>query len=177
MKKLDPYSAEGLQRMTTLLEEIQEQSDRGAAIVAVAWIEESITAALECFLHADPNSWKRLFAGSGPLANFSSKIDLSRLLGLVTDTIRSDLHIIREIRNEFAHQVAHKTNHTKLAFTTTHINDKCLALKCVAHEKHTDPRTAFLRACAVLYADFEMIQFFGAKVSDGGHIFARVERE
>ncbi|RJG08169.1 hypothetical protein D3870_17710 [Noviherbaspirillum cavernae] len=163
--------------MTTLLEEIQEQSDRGAAIVAMAWVEESITAALEFFLHHEPNSWKRLFAGSGPLANLSSKIDLSRLLGLVTDTIRSDLHIIRDIRNEFAHQVAHKTQHTKIAFTTAHIKDKCLALKCVAHEEHSNPRVAFMRACAVLYSDFEMLQFFGQKASDGGHIFARVERE
>lgn len=162
--------------MLTLLEEIQEQSDRGAAIVAVAWVEESITAALESFLHADSNSWKRLFTGSGPLANFSSKIDLSRLLGLLTDTVRSDLHIIREIRNEFAHQVAHKTSYTKLAFSTAHIKDKCLALKCVAHEGHGDPRAAFVRACAILYADFEMIQFVGIKVSHGGHVFAEVER-
>lgn len=163
--------------MATLLEEIEEQSDRGAAIVAVAWVEESITAALESFLHHEPNSWKRLFAGSGPLANLSSKIDLCRLLGLITDTIRSDLHIIRDVRNEFAHQIAHKTHHTKLAFTTNHIKDKCLSLKCVAHENQTDPRTAFMRACAVLYADFEMLQFFGQKASDGGHIFARMERE
>lgn len=163
--------------MVTLLEEIQDQSDRGAAIVAVAWVEESITAAIESFLHTEPNSWKRLFTGSSPLANLSSKIDLSRLLGLVTDAVRSDLHAIRDIRNEFAHQVAHKTHHTKIAFTSQHIQDKCFALKCVAHENHVNPRHAFMRACAVLYADFEMLEFFGQKVSDGGLIFARSERE
>lgn len=177
MAKIDPYSPEGLQRMTTLIEEIQNQSDRGAAIVAVAWVEETVTAALESFLHTDSTSWKRLFTGSSPLANFSSKIDLCRLLGLVTDGIRADLHAIRDIRNEFAHQVAHKTHHTKLAFTSQHIHDRCLALKCVAHENHTDPRQAFMRACAVLYADFEMLTFFGTKVSDGGKIFARSENE
>lgn len=39
-----------------------------------------------------------------------------------------------------------------------------------------DSRAAFIRSCAILYADFEMLEFFGVKVSDGGHIFAKVER-
>lgn len=177
MKKIDPYSPEKQLRINTLLEEIKEQSDRGAAIVAAAWIEEAITAALELFLHHELDAWKRLFTGSGPLANLSSKIDLCRLLGLITTAIRSDLHIIRKVRNEFAHQIAHKTKHTKLTFITEHIQDKCLALKCIAHEKITDPRFAFMRACAVLYADFETLQLFGEKSPDRGRIFAWIERE
>lgn len=80
-------------------------------------------------------TWQRLFEGNGPLATLSAKIDLARLLGLVTETIRSDLHIIRDIRNEFAHQIAHKTEHTKLSFSSPHIRDKCMALRCVSHEK------------------------------------------
>jgi len=175
MSLTNTFTDVDLQRMATLIEEIQDQSDRGASIVAVAWVEESITAALESFLHHEPQSWKRLFSGSGPLANLSSKIDLCRLLGLVSDAIRSDLHIIRSVRNEFAHQVAHKTMHTKLSFSSEHIQDKCLALRCVAHEKHKDPRVAFVRACAVLYADFELLSFVGQKAWSTGHISARVE--
>jgi len=163
--------------MMTLVEEINGQSDRGAAIVGMAWLEESIATALESFLHSHPKSWDRLFKGAGPLANFAAKIDLSRLLGLITDTIWSDLHVMRSIRNDFAHQVAHKESHGKLTFETPYIRDKCMSLKCVKHEDLTEPRSAFIRACAVLYADFEMLQFFGIKAADGGHIFARVERE
>jgi len=174
--RYDPNSAEAYQRMATLIEEINGQSDRGAAIVGAAWLEESMSAAIESFLHSEPQSWKRLFGGNGPLGTLSAKIDLSRLLGLITDTIRSDLHIIREVRNEFAHQIAHKTEHTKLSFSTPHIKDKCMAIKCVAHEDPTEPRTAFIRSCAILYADFEMLQFFGVKVSDGGRIIAKVEQ-
>ena len=162
--------------MATLIEEINDQSDRGAAIVGAAWVEESISAAIESFLHSAPNAWQRLFGGNGPLGTLSAKIDLSRLLGLITDTIRSDLHIIREVRNEFAHQIAHKTTHTKLSFSTPHIKDKCMAIKCVAHEELTEPRAAFIRSCAILYAEFEMLVLFGVKVSDGGHIFAKIER-
>lgn len=175
MEKNAPYSDEFLTLMKTLIEELKEQSDRGASIVATAWLEESITATLESFLHYEPSSWQRLFVGSAPLANFSSKIDLCRLLDLITDTIRSDLHIIRGIRNEFAHQIAHKTQYTKLAFSTPHIKDKCLSLKCIAHEKPNNPRTAFIRACAFLCSDFETLKFFGLKTSNTGRVFARIE--
>lgn len=163
--------------MMTLVEEINGQSDRGAGIVGTAWLEESITGALESFLHPRPKSWDRLFKGTGPLANFAAKIDLCRLLGLVTDAIWADLHLMRSIRNEFAHQVAHKESHSKLSFDTPHLRNKCMSLKCVKHEDLAGSRAAFIRACAVLYADFEMIQFFRIKATDGGYIFARVERE
>jgi hypothetical protein len=111
------------------------------------------------------------------LATLSAKIDLARLLGLISETIRSDLHIIREIRNEFAHHIAHKTQHTKIGFDSPHIRDKCMALRCIAHEPPSDPRFAFVRACAVLNSDFELLRFFAVKVSDAGHIFARIENE
>ena len=175
MIKTPPNSNDNQQRMNTLLEEFQKQSDRGAAIVATAWVDESISIALESFLRDESTSWKRLFTGNGSLANFSSKIDLCHLLGLISSAIHSDLHIIRKIRNEFAHQVAHKTMHTKLTFSTAHVKNMCLDLKCVAHEKHIDPRVAFLRACAILSSDFETTQFIGIKISGSCHIFARIE--
>jgi DNA-binding MltR family transcriptional regulator len=173
----DPNSPEAMQRMLTLIEEINDQSDRGAAIIGVAWLEEAIAAALESFLQPHSNSWKRLFGGNGPLGTFSAKIDISRLLGLTTDVIYSDLHILREVRNQFAHQVVHKADQSKLSFESSHIRDKCLALNCVRHEQISEPREAFVRACAILYADFEMLIYFGIKVSDGGHIFAKIERQ
>ena len=83
--KYDPNSEEELLRMATLIEEINAQSDRGAAIVGAAWLEELMSAALESFLHSHPQSWQRLFAGNRTLGTFSAKIDLSRLLGLITD--------------------------------------------------------------------------------------------
>lgn len=162
--------------MTTLVEEINGQTDRGAAIVAAAWLEEALSAALESVLHQHKTSWQRLFAGNGPLTTFSAKIDLCRLLGMLTDMVRADLHIIRDVRNEFAHQIAHKEQHTKLSFETTHIRDKCFALNCVKHEEIDAPRAAFVRACAVLYADFEMVRFFRAKLSGTGQIHARIEQ-
>jgi hypothetical protein len=102
---------EDAQRLLALMEEMADQSDRGAAIIGAAWVEEAILAALESFLYAGTRSWDRLFDSSGPLSAFSAKIDLAHVLGLTTDGARSDLHMIREVRNEFAHEIAHKNEH------------------------------------------------------------------
>lgn len=46
---------------------------------------------------------KRIFAGTGPLSNLSSKIDLSYALGIIDSETHKQLHIVRDIRNSFAH--------------------------------------------------------------------------
>ena len=168
---------EVLKRQMALVNELNDQSDRGVAIVGAAWLEEAITEALHELLEKDERSWQRLFGPSGPLSTFSAKIDLARLLGCMTDTIKSDLHIIREIRNEFAHQVLHKRTHERLSFASSHIRDKCFALKCVAHEAPENPKAAFLRACAILNADFELLPLLRSSLGNESKVFAKVENE
>lgn len=169
-------STEARQRMITLIDEMNGQSDRGVAIVGAAWVEEAISASIESFLLSDPKTWQRLFGRNGPLATLSAKINLSRLLGLISDTTKSDLHIIRDIRNEFAHQIAHKTANSKLSFDSPHIKDKCMTIKCIAQEGIIMPRAAFIRSCAVLYSNFEMICLLGLKVSNSDYAFFTVEQ-
>lgn len=167
-------SDEAIARSGALVQELNGQSDRGVAIVGVAWIEEALVAAMHAFLEKDKTSWDRLFRKSGPLSSLSAKIDLARLLALTSNAIHSDLHILRDVRNEFAHSVLDK-DHAPLTFQTPHIKDKCLALKCVKHEEITEPRHAFIRACAVLNSDFYMHEFFGQPLQDGGRVVVRGE--
>jgi hypothetical protein len=173
MMRLGAQTEEAQKRLMALIEEMNGESDRSVAIVGSAWVEDALGNALLAFLEQHPESVKRLFNSAGAIATFSAKIDLARLLGMTTDAIRADLHAIREIRNEFAHHVAHKTEHARLTFAAGHIKDKCLALRCVAYEKHTDPRHAFTRACAILNNDLEMVQFFGVRVSNSLRVFAK----
>lgn len=171
-----PYEQETLAREMALIQELEQQSDRGAAIIGLAWLEESLHEALVSFMTDDKTARDRLFRQSGPLSTFSAKIDLARLLGMCTTTIASDLHILRGIRNEFAHSVLAKDN-TALSFDTSHIRDKCLALKCVAHEQLSRPRHAFMRACVTLNSDFYVHKLIGEKVAGGGQVFAAIEDE
>lgn len=170
-----PSQVDVWKRMTVLAEELEGESDRAAAIVGAAWVEDSLRGALASFLIPHAEAWKRLFSGSGPLATFSTKIDLACLVGMISEAVRADLHSIREVRNEFAHQIAHRVEHTRLGFATQHLKDKCLALRCVKHEALTDARTAFSRACMTLSSDFEVLVMLGEKVRHGGQIVAASE--
>lgn len=163
-----------LEKMEALIAEMDGQSDRAAAIVGAAWIEEELEAAILSFLVDDKDSVKRLLGKSSPLSSFSAKIDLACLLGMSSRAIAKDLHTIREIRNEFAHNILAKDN-AKLSFNSAHIRDKCMSIRCVAHEEIATPRIAFVRACAILNSDFFIHRFMGHKVSDGGQVFAKIE--
>lgn len=153
-------SPEDLARMKVVIQELQNQSDRGVAIVGGAWVEEGLLGMLHAAFQPDSMIWSRAIGSYGPLSTFAAKIDMVRLLRLVSDQIYSDLSAIRGIRNAFAHDVAHKKTNEQLSFASNDIKDKCLALRCVAHEKLSNPRHAFIRACARLSADFETMQTF-----------------
>lgn len=167
-------SDEQVLRNEILFKELQNQTDRGVAIVGVAWVEEALLAALESFLQDDKKARNSLFGTNGPVSTFSARIYLARLLGMTSKVITSDLHILRKLRNEFAHSVLDAGNNL-LSFTTPGMSDRCLSLKCIKHEKHPNPRVAFIHACAVLNWDFHMHQFGAQKVKNGGLIHAQVE--
>jgi hypothetical protein len=87
------------------------------------------------------------------------------------------MHRLRDIRNTFAHQITHTKTNAKLGFYIAEIKDKCFALRCVEHENIDQPRDAFIRACAVLNADLEMVRYFGVKLlNDVGKVITSNER-
>lgn len=112
------HEQETLEREMALVQELDRQSDRGAAIIGLAWVEEALHAALVSFLEDDKTARERLFRQSGPLSALSAKIDLARLLGMCTAVIATDLHSPRKIRNDFAHSVLAADN-SSLSFETT----------------------------------------------------------
>ena len=173
----NPYSPQALAKMQALVEELGEQSDRGVAIVGAAWLEEAISESLESVFPMESKGKERLFRADGPMSTFSAKIDLLHTLGLISELIRSDMHRLREIRNTFSHQITHSKTNAKLGFHIPEIRDKCHALKCVEHENLQNAREAFVRACAVLNADLEMVRYFGVKLlNDVGKVITSNER-
>ena len=148
-----PFTEQDRKRQMTLVSEIESQSDRGVAIIGASWVEEALRVAIKSKLECDDEAvWNKLFENSGPLSSFSAKIDIARLLGIFDRDVYSGLHAIRKIRNEFAHAITGK-DLGAITFATPHISDRCPSLKIVAGEKHSNPRTAFIRACAVLNSD------------------------
>jgi DNA-binding MltR family transcriptional regulator len=95
------------------------KSDRAAAIVAAALLEERLAEAIKTKLHREKEVVERLFRPSGPLGSFSAKIDLGFLMGLYSKDAHADLVAIKEIRNEFAHRLRTKN------FTSQRVRDLC----------------------------------------------------
>lgn len=92
--------------MDYLIAEFNAGSDRSAVIVTSAIIEELLRTILKRRLIPCPNAKDPLFDGpTAPFSNFASKIDAAYRLGMIDNHMCRDLHILRSIRNEFAHEI------------------------------------------------------------------------
>src|SRR6266404_4919302 len=87
------------------IDEIILSSDRAAAIVAAAFVEDYLTTALQQKLVHDQAALAEMF-GSGPLGTFSAKFKLAYLIGLCSKESANCLNTIRKIRNTFAHNIS-----------------------------------------------------------------------
>lgn len=89
-----------------LVEQFSKESDRAAVILVSSLLDELIGSLLKSYFIPNPNSEDSLFSNAtSPLSNFSSKIDLAFRLGLISSKFARDLHIVRKIRNSFAHDL------------------------------------------------------------------------
>jgi hypothetical protein len=88
-----------------IVAEIEKQSDRAAAIVATAFLEEQLVETIKTVLANEPRIIKTIFKGQGPMASLSAKIDFGLLLSLYDKRTHRELITIKDVRNKFAHHV------------------------------------------------------------------------
>ena len=86
-----------------------------------------------------------LFEGHGAFAIFSARIDTAYLLGLLPSSARLDLHLVRKIRNDFAHLAS------PLGFDDEKMAARCRELRHV-RAIVTAPRKRFIQATMGLAA-------------------------
>ena len=84
--------------------ELIEETDRGAALVGAAMIDYYLKEILQSFMVSNNAAGKLLDGPTAPLGTLSSRIDACYALGLVSAHERSEFHLIRAVRNEFAHR-------------------------------------------------------------------------
>jgi hypothetical protein len=87
------------------LAEMDAASDRAAAITGAAFVEEHLGLFLRGTLHRNKKVSDHMFEGSGPLAAFSCQIDLAFMVGVFSTKPHHELHILRKVRNLFAHSL------------------------------------------------------------------------
>ena len=123
----DKELAHGFQYMFTLDKAKTDYDDPSTAIIAASFVEDSLGRALAVKLpYYDREIEKKVFK-SGALNSFYNRIWVARTLNLVGPKTLKNLHIIREIRNDFAH------SEQTTDFNTTKIKTKCDRITLVTH--------------------------------------------
>ncbi len=87
-------------------DEFSQESDRAAVILAAAKIDELLRLAIIKRLAPSPTSRDDLLEPEGPLGTLRSRIDIAYRLNLIDGTFARALHLIRKIRNNFAHELS-----------------------------------------------------------------------
>lgn len=82
-----------------------EKNDRAIAIVGATFLDILLEHTLRAFLVDDEKEVNKLLQPDQPLGTFSGKITMVYCLGLIYKPVRDDLHLVRKIRNEFAHNL------------------------------------------------------------------------
>lgn len=83
---------------------LQNESDRGCVIVSAAILDDILLQLLKRRLAPSVGKNDKLFEdGAATFLNFSTRIDLAYRVGLIRDDVRTTFHLIRKIRNDFAH--------------------------------------------------------------------------
>lgn len=84
--------------------EAPDVPDMVAAILGATLVEHQVDQALRIQMkYRDASVWGRLTDPAGPLRDFSSKIVLGYALGRYNEEVANNLHIVKDIRNAFAH--------------------------------------------------------------------------
>ena len=134
------YPARAFLQMKTpdyvLLEQMigsaNQESDRGCALILAANLDNRLCELCKALcVNLTSEFEKKLFFGNGSLATFSSRIDISFALGLLSIDEHRDIHLIRKIRNDFAH------NEVGVTFESPAIKSRCSELR-MAQEMKTD---------------------------------------
>ena len=119
---------------------LDPETDRGCALMASAYLDSQIEKLLDrCFIEDDVTV-KEMLGQSKPLGTFSARIDMSYLLGRISEQARRDLHLIRKIRNDFGHDPK------PLDFTSSKIADRCRELYHTPLDHNEPPRKRFTNA-------------------------------
>lgn len=119
---------------------IIKESDRGAALMAAAFLDDKLRQLLEMRLVLDRRITKKAFDFNGPLGTFSSRIDFCYLLGILPKNAANDLHTIRAVRNKFAHHAS------PLTFDIVEVKAICNRLAFHGCSEEIDPGQKFRRS-------------------------------
>jgi len=118
----------------------------GAALAAGALLDNIMARIIRAF-RIDNKGVKGLFDGANaPFGGFSARIDACFAMSLISETEYDEAHLIRKVRNEFAHKL-------KTSFHHARVRGLCAALRLsipVAAKEEDPARVQFSSASVAL---------------------------
>lgn len=97
-------------------------SDRAAAIVAAAILDDALQDLLKCAMVGEALKESDVFRPGQQLGSFSTRVKLAHLLGLIDESEKRRLSLVARVRNDFAHLAS------DLSFATPSVADRCREL-------------------------------------------------
>lgn len=99
MKDMEPE----VRQLGDFLTSFNEESDRGAALVAASMLDDRLHEILIAFLAEVPIKKNLLSGFNAPLGTFAARTSAALALGLIQHNEYEEIAIIRKIRNEYGH--------------------------------------------------------------------------
>jgi hypothetical protein len=127
-------------REKTIIDRLNQESDRAVAIIGGCILEDRIEASLKARMIIDKKVGGELFGVARPPGSFSAKNDLAFLLRCYGPKLHRELATVNSIRNKFAHYFESKGNEVH-DFKSQLIIDLCKNLTLV--EGYVLSTTAF----------------------------------
>lgn len=144
---LDPKDVAGdLTDLASFVNELRAETDRGAALVGAALIDDRLERLLKSQLLLTKDLYEKLLSGAAnaPLGHFAARTSMCRALGLITEVEYKECVLIAKIRNMFAHRLH------GLTFETSEIADRCKQLAAMPYEKWGKPRQRYINSVVTL---------------------------
>jgi hypothetical protein len=123
-----------LMEFMDFLPALNEESDRGAALIATSFIDELLRRTIRSFLVECPATDLPLSGFNAPLGTFSARAAAVTALGLLHEAEARDIDRLRKVRNRFAHQV-------HASFADQSVSDICAQLELAAQD-YSDVKVA-----------------------------------
>jgi DNA-binding MltR family transcriptional regulator len=131
---------EDINYYSEFLKEFQKESDRGAALVGAALLDDKLASTLLSFFKKTKES-RELLDVNSPLGSFNARIKVTYCIGLINEFEYREMETIRKIRNEFAHQLH------GISFQTPKITALCKNLRSdTPGDISGNPRFQFINA-------------------------------
>jgi len=120
---------------------IEHESDRAVVILSATFLDSALELLLKAFLVPCASSQDPLFDGvKAPLGEFSGRIEGAYRMGLIEPSFARALHLVRRIRNDFAHNISGCTFSDSIVMSRMAELEKCMN----TNDAEADTRSCFV---------------------------------